>query len=234
MIILIYLVLLTTGGLLNYAIKPNIRVIYGVAVAFLCISMLLCADYWLYYFGGIRSAFIHNLLLFIQTPGELLGHLLTGYLLINILFALRDEDKVYPSQKITYMVLWGISILTANMFMIFTMGKAQHLCSMSSFFRASGYANWFLYFIMIAETLGALGILLHFKLKTGIVATTGLMLIMIGALYTHCHNRDPLPDSYDAVMQFITLALLQVGYYFEKRVAVVEEALPGVSMGVNA
>lgn len=87
---------------------------------------------------------------------------------------------------------------------------------MATFFTASGYAIWFLYFIMIAEGLGGLGVLLHFKLKTGPLAAAGLMLIMIGALYTHCHNKDPFSNSYGAVCQFITLALMQAMYYFEQ------------------
>jgi hypothetical protein len=68
---------------------------------------------------------------------------------------------------------------------------------------------------MAMETLGAIGVLLHFKLKTGPLATVGLMLIMIGAMYTHRHNNDPFSDSFAAISQFITLGIMLILYYFE-------------------
>jgi uncharacterized membrane protein YphA (DoxX/SURF4 family) len=87
---------------------------------------------------------------------------------------------------------------------------------MIGFFKQSGYAVWFLYFIMAAESLCALGILLHFKLRTGIYAAIGLMAIMLGAIYTHLHNRDPFSDSYAAISELISLMLILLIYYFEK------------------
>jgi putative oxidoreductase len=89
---------------------------------------------------------------------------------------------------------------------------------MTDFFKQSGYAIWFLYFIMAAESLGGIGILFHFKLKTGPLAACGLILIMIGAIYTHWHNHDPFSDSYAAVSQLISLAMILIIYYFEKQV----------------
>jgi len=84
-----------------------------------------------------------------------------------------------------------------------------------AFFQQSGYSIWFLYFIMTAEAAGALGILLHFKLRTGITATAGLMLIMLGAVYTHWHNKDPFSDSLAAVSQFVNLAILLLLYLLQ-------------------
>lgn len=49
-------------------------------------------------------------------------------------------------------------------------------------FTSYGYALWFLYFIILTETIGGIGILLHFKLKTGPLATLGLILIMLGVV----------------------------------------------------
>jgi uncharacterized membrane protein YphA (DoxX/SURF4 family) len=79
---------------------------------------------------------------------------------------------------------------------------------------------------MMAESLGALGILFHYKLKTGPLAALGLMVIMLGAIYTHLHNRDPFSDSYAAVIQLINLALLLFVYYFEKQVGKKHSATP--------
>jgi uncharacterized membrane protein YphA (DoxX/SURF4 family) len=110
----------------------------------------------------------------------------------------------------------GITILTGFSFITECFWKAENMCKMNHFFTMSGYSLWFLYFIMIAEGLGGLGVLLHFKLKTGPVSAAGLMLIMIGALYTHCHNKDPFSESYPAIEQFMMLGLMQVIYYFEQ------------------
>ena len=63
-----------------------------------------------------------------------------------------------------------------------------------------------------------IGVLLHFKLKTGPLATAGLMLIMIGAMYTHRHNNDPFSDSYAALSQFMTLGIMLILFYFEREV----------------
>ena len=97
---------------------------------------------------------------------------------------------------------------------------------MLDFFRQSGYANWFLYFIMAVEPFGALGILFHYKLKTGPLAGYGLIIIMLGAVYTHLHNHDPFSDSYAAMIQLINLALLLFVYYLEKQVGKKHPATP--------
>ena len=44
----------------------------------------------------------------------------------------------------------------------------------------------------------------------------GLVLIMLGAIYTHLHNRDPFSDSYAAISELISLMLILLIYYFEK------------------
>ena len=146
---------------------------------------------------------------FIMSWGGRLGHLLLGYLVGSIAI-----DRL---RKIINAALWGISILTGNTFLVATAGKSQHLDEMITFFTTSGYATWFLFFIITAETFGALGILLHFKLKTGPLAAAGLAIIMLGAVYTHWHNHDPFSDSYAAVGQLINLSLMLVLYYFEQQ-----------------
>jgi uncharacterized membrane protein YphA (DoxX/SURF4 family) len=141
----------------------------------------------------------------------MLGHILSGFLVVNIATGRNRSTKIISA------TLWGISILTGNSFILATAGKAQHMNEMVSFFTTSGYAIWFLYFIMSAEAFGGLGVLLHFKLRTGPLAAAGLALIMLGAVYTHWHNNDPFSDSYAAVGQFINLSLMLMLYYFEQQ-----------------
>jgi uncharacterized membrane protein YphA (DoxX/SURF4 family) len=111
--------------------------------------------------------------------------------------------------------------MEGNAFILATYGKSTAMAYMISFFQQSGYAIWFLYFIMTAETAGALGILLHFKLRTGLPATVGLMLIMLGAVYTHWHNKDPFSDSLAAVSQLVNLTMLLLLLFLQRKGRVV-------------
>jgi uncharacterized membrane protein YphA (DoxX/SURF4 family) len=72
---------------------------------------------------------------------------------------------------------------------------------------------------MITETLGGILVLLHFKLKTGPVTATTLMIIMLGVVYSDWHKGNPFAFSYPAVDAFMSLSLMLVIYYFEKRTA---------------
>jgi hypothetical protein len=76
---------------------------------------------------------------------------------------------------------------------------------MRQFFLQSGYAVWFLYFIIVTETLGAACLLFS---RTLLAAASALTLIMIGAITTHLHNRDPFSDSLEAVHLLILLACI--------------------------
>jgi hypothetical protein len=209
--ILIFIDTILFGALLSLIIKPKAKIVYNLAVSYIFLALLLSINVWLFYFGGFKNAFVINILSFIMTWGGVSGHLLLGYLTGNII-----SDNALLS-KIIRATLWGISILTGNSFVIATVGKSLNFAEMTAFFTTSGYAIWFLYFIVSAETLGGLGILLHFKLKTGPLATAALIIIMLGAIYTHRHNKDPFSDSYAAVGQLINLTLMFTLYYFEKQ-----------------
>jgi uncharacterized membrane protein YphA (DoxX/SURF4 family) len=208
---------LIIGGFLYCIIKPRAILVYKVAWAFIFLALLISAGSWLFYCAGIENAFIHKALLLQLNLVSSIGHLMLGYLLIAILIGQTSAETDNYLKKISSLTLWGITILTGFSFITESYWKAENCCKMMTFFTASGYHLWFLYFIMIAETLGGIGILLHFKLRTGPVAAAGLMLIMIGALYTHNHNNDPFSDSYAALCQFIMLAIMQALYYFEQQ-----------------
>jgi len=220
MILVIFISCIITGGLLGFVITPAAGRVLGLAKIYTLGALVISLSYWFLFFSGIKNAAFMAGLSMVLQAGSLLGFLVLGYLVINIAKKLKTattaDDKLLL-QKLTRATLWGISIITGNTFIITTFGKARHLAEMLDFFKTSGYAAWFLYFIMTIEPLGGLGILLHFKLKTGVLATIGLMLIMIGAVYTHWHNNDPFSDSYAAVTQLIILSLMLVLYYFEKK-----------------
>jgi hypothetical protein len=215
--VLLFITLLIAGSLLNFIVKARFKFVYKWAIAYILIALLLSLSSAVFYLARLKNVSVLKALTFEINWIDSLGHLMLGYLIMNIFLGLTsteaDEGQV---KKILRITLWGITILTGLSFITETFWKAGHFGKMACFFNMSGYSSWFLYFIMAAEGLGGLGVLLHYKLKTGPIAAAGLMLIMIGALYTHCHNNDPLSESYPAICQFITLALMQAIYYFEQ------------------
>jgi hypothetical protein len=215
--ILLLIALLTVGGLINFIKKPKAKLVHRLVQAYVIIVIIISISSWIFHCAATKNSLLWKILSIQLNWFNSIANLLLGYLMAGIFrsYMSADADECH-AKKITGLTLRGLTILTGFSFLTESYWKAGHFGKMIIFFNASGYAIWFLYFIMIAEALGGLGVLLHYKLKTGIMATAGLMLIMIGALYTHCHNKDPFSDSYAAIAQFITLSLMQVIYYFEK------------------
>jgi len=215
--ILKFIVLLIVGGLLNFIGKAKFKSVHNLAWAYILIAALISTSSWLFYCVNINNSSVTHFLLTQISWLQVLGRLLLGYLLVYIFLALTSSETDEAGlKKVITLTLWGITILTGFSFIVESFWKDENFCRMCHIFNTSGYPVWFLYVVMIAEGLGGLGVLLHFKLKTGPIAAAGLMLILIGALYTHNHNNDPLSASYTAIAEFITLALLQVTYYFEQ------------------
>lgn len=214
MLLLTYIALLIAGGCLNMVAKPKAKYIYSLAIVYISLSLIISTCYWLYNIYDVKT----NLSITVLKWGGNIGHLILGYLAGNMLMSLTStnvETENHHINKTVRFTLWGLTILTAVLFITESCWKVQNSCRMINFFTASGYSTWFLYFIMVAEALGGLGLLLHFKLKTGPPAAAGLMLIMIGALYTHRHNNAPFSNSYQAISELITLGIMQLVYYFE-------------------
>jgi hypothetical protein len=204
------------GALVSLVYRPDAALALKIARLYILLVLLLSACAWVFYFAGIKNQFTSSLLGSIVTWGKYPARMLLGYLVMTVFLGARSMDETYPIEKLIRLTLTGVSLATGFTFLIATEGKAANMPDMIAFFKQSGYSLWFLYFIMAMETLGAIGVLLHFKLKTGPLATAGLMLIMIGAMYTHRHNKDPLSDSFAAMSQFITLGIMLILFYFER------------------
>ena len=200
--VLICLGLLLFGALLSRPWKPGLVFVARLAVLLFAVNCIIAASYWVYFFFGVKNTTVLHVVTFELTWLGRLGYLVYGYLLGCLLFREGYPHRVFSR------VLWAASLSTANVFFVATAGKSMNMSYMIGFFHQSGYAVWFLYFIMAAETAGGIGILLHFRLRTGIPAVAGLLLIMLGAVYTHWHNGDPFSDSYAAVIQLIGLSAL--------------------------
>lgn len=72
-----------------------------------------------------------------------------------------------------------------------------------------GFASWFLFFIGGAELLGGLGLVIskYVHPKLPMLATIGLMIIMVGAIGTHIFAGDPIVAAIPAAVLFLLLGL---------------------------
>lgn len=100
------------------------------------------------------------------------------------------------------LVLDTIRMTVALTFAIAGIGKAFNMAFMTQFFTQSGYPITFLKFIMFAEVLGAIGLLLPWAF---LLALLGFTVDMFGAIVTHVRNGDPLDDSAGAIAMLIRL-----------------------------
>ncbi len=94
---------------------------------------------------------------------------------------------------------------TSLAFLSTEIGKVAHMDEMRSFFTTSGYPVWFLYVVIVFETIGAVGLLVP---TVRLVAACGLAVDMVGAIVTHARNGDPFSDSYEAVHLLVILVCI--------------------------
>jgi len=218
--IMIFTGVLLLGGLINFIKEVDTKTAIRIAGIYIFIAWVSVIYTWIHLFTGINDPDLQKVLsIFLQIIDLILyGTLgyLAAYIALNFQ-ELKGETENAALQRIIRKTLRAVSIVIANTFMVVTLGKSIHMPYMLAFFKQSCYAIWFLYFIMGAEPLGAIGILFHSKLKTGPLATFGLIAVMLGAVYTHLYNHDPFSDSYEAFIQLITLSLLLLIYYYEKQ-----------------
>jgi uncharacterized membrane protein YphA (DoxX/SURF4 family) len=102
-------------------------------------------------------------------------------------------------------LLRGLCLSVAMSFLCTEIGKVAHDADMRQFFVQSGYPAWFLYFIIVAETIGAVGLLVR---KTMLPTALALSLIMTGAILTHLRNHDPFSDSLEALHLLMLLTCI--------------------------
>jgi DoxX-like family len=221
MIVLISIGLLLAGALLNFILRLKAPTVEMLARVYFVLICLVAAFTWIFYLAGIKNTTVLNVLQFGMRYMGRTGSLLLGYLFAYLAAGPRWPEGPDRRRVIQQTTIWALSIMEGNAFILATVGKAMNMTEIMTFFQQSGYAMWFLYFIMTAEAAGALGILLHFKLRTGLPATVGLMLIMLGAVYTHWHNKDPFSDSLAAVSQFVNLTMLLLLYLLQRKGRVV-------------
>lgn len=125
-----------------------------------------------------------------------------GMAIAGALALIGPATRPWPGLALSSAVTTGLARYVALAFFAFEIGKATHDDQMREFFIASGYPVAFMYAVMTAEILGALGLLFA---RSRPVAAGGLALLMVGAIGTHWRNGDPFADSLDALRMLLAL-----------------------------
>lgn len=171
-----------------------VAVLLGLRVVdFVCSVVLADAALWNKIANGMGDA--SNFLL-----GALFG-----------VAALRKERREILCDPAVYSAL---CLVAGVGFVITGYVKAFYLQGMGDFFVQSGYSTTFLKFIMTAEVLGGLGLVIPW---TVLPAIAGLSVDMFGAIYTHIHNGDPLNDSTGAIATLIRLGVIALLWAWRPR-----------------
>ena len=218
--IFIFIAAVLAGCMLGFILKPNARLDIPLSKIYIIVAALLVLNAALVNFANLQNAGVISVLVFVLNWGKSLNFLFIGYFLVHISRVLKSRNQnqsPYPLNKIISCSLWAITIINGFGFIIETGYKLKNFDDLVEQFSHYGYARWFLYFIIITETLGGIGVLLHFKLKTGRPAALGLMLIMLGVVYSNWHANDPFTFSFPAVDAFISMTLMLVLYRYEKK-----------------
>jgi uncharacterized membrane protein YphA (DoxX/SURF4 family) len=160
--------------------------------------------------------------------GDLLG------LLFGALFGLATRRSDARELLTNSFVLNALRVALAFTFALAGVGKALSFAPMTEFFTQSGYSVAFLKFIVIAEIVGGIGVLLPWAI---IPALIGLTVDMFGAVLTHIHNGDPLNDSTGAIGMLIRLVVIGVLWTLRRRnggsLPSVRRSLLRVAMGTT-
>ena len=125
----------------------------------------------------------------------------------------RADRREILCDRAVYSIL---CIASGTAFILTGYAKALYTSGMLEFFTQSGYSAGFLKFIMTAEILGGIGLLIPW---TVLPAVAGLSIDMVGAIWTHVHNGDSLNDSTGAIGQLIRLGAIVVLWAWQRRVA---------------
>jgi hypothetical protein len=214
---LILTLLCVAGGALGGVIPAVRRWHAPLATLFLGLTLVLVSGELLPVLARALSAPpISGLRVFVTT----LTWVWHGLLGLMLVLATRRPTsglagEIAAHAKASASSLAAVSLYVAGKYAVFTIGKLLHSEEMVAFFVNSGLPAWMHWFVMGAEVAGACGILLHGWLGTGPLASIGLLLLLVGAIHTHWRNRDPLSDSYDAILQLIDVAAL-LGLYLAK------------------
>lgn len=100
---------------------------------------------------------------------------------------------------------WILRCIVAAAFVAAALMKLVNVDESARRFAEWGYPPWILYVVATIEMSGGLGLLLP---KTAQAASGALILLLIGAVYTHFANGDSLVVAGPAIMLLILLSFI--------------------------
>src|SRR5882724_4508558 len=128
--IMIFTGLLLIGGLLNFIWEPSNKTVHCLAKCYLLLAIYLAFVVWVFYFAGIKNAFLLNALDILLHYGGYLAHLALGFLAGYILMGVRNRQTQAARldvQAILNITLWAISVSVGNSFIVATVGKSMNM-----------------------------------------------------------------------------------------------------------
>ena len=100
---------------------------------------------------------------------------------------------------------WTLQVLLAAFFLMAGGSKLAGSQQAVQGFQEWGFSKGFLFFIGAAEALGGLALLIP---CLSAVSAMGLMVIMVGAAYTHLTNADGLGATLPSIVLFLLLGIV--------------------------
>ncbi len=106
--------------------------------------------------------------------------------------------------KATSIGIWVITILTALAFAAAGTAKLMGVPQLHASFGIMGLPSWFGYFIGFCELSGAIGLLIR---PLSALAASGLVAIMLGAIFFHVHY-EVVSHAVPAIVLTVLLAII--------------------------
>ncbi len=207
------------------AIIPKIDVWvvkYRLAATALWLSLLIGVCRLLAIWATAETVLTKNALMFVYNWGKAALFFLVAWLTVLLIRSVtKDTNLSAPFRRMAARIIkttiWAATIMCISFFCMVTIGKSRNLKEMEEFFVQSGYPASLNYVIIMVECFFSIGLLFHARLRTGLPSAIVLLLVMLGAIFTHTRNGDPLAASYDAFSQLLTLCFLIALYLVEKK-----------------
>ncbi|AXY73377.1 hypothetical protein D3H65_05020 [Paraflavitalea soli] len=211
------------GTLIAFVPKIDVWVVkYRLAVTALWLSILVGICRLLAIWATSGTVLTKNALLFVYNWGKAALFFLVAWLTVLLVKSMvKDSNLSAPFKRMAGRIMkttiWAAAITCASFYLMVTIGKSKNAKEMEDFFVQSGYPASLNYVIIMVECFFSIGLILHTRLRTGLLSAIVLLFVMLGAIFTHVRNGDPLEASYDAFTQLLVLCFLIILFLVEKK-----------------
>jgi uncharacterized membrane protein YphA (DoxX/SURF4 family) len=211
------------GILIAFIPKIDIWVVkYRLAATALWLSILVGVCRLLALWATAGTVLTKTALMFVYNWGKAALFFLLAWLTVLLIRSIvKDSNLSAPFRRMAARIMkttiWAAAIMCASFYLMVSIGKSRNAKEMEEFFVQSGYPASLNYVIIMVECFFSIGLILHPKLRTGLLSAIVLLLVMLGAIFTHWRNDDPIAASYDAFAQLLTLCFLIALYLVQRR-----------------